>query len=294
MYFSLTDEEYIRYAIAEGKRFQDSFEIIALLKKSYESFSNLKVQRIAAFCAFQMAREYYGVGDFSNSKKLFDGIATLYRQEGWVTLLWDVLGYLRECSRKQGAVKDFIEYSLEMAALPVSSDAGGQSRKESGPAGPASLTQKEVIHNEVFGLIGAESQLTSSENSTDFKVTEDRPLRLEIDLVSPLRVVLLASIAFHEQVTKPGSSTPMTLSLRSQLPLTVEVDQLEVQFNQSLCNFIVVNPQRASSGAVTDSQDSHQAQTASSLTISSNKWLRLTFDIKSGKSTSSLILQMSI
>ncbi|KAL2905966.1 Trafficking protein particle complex subunit 11 [Bienertia sinuspersici] len=32
----LTDEEFIRYSIAEGKRFQDSFEIIALLKKSYE------------------------------------------------------------------------------------------------------------------------------------------------------------------------------------------------------------------------------------------------------------------
>ncbi|KAL5550855.1 hypothetical protein UlMin_001031 [Ulmus minor] len=274
----LTDEEYMRYVVAEGKRFQDSFEIIALLKKSYESFSNLKVQRMGSFCGLQMAREYYGTGDFSNAKQLFDTIASLYRQEGWAALLWEVLGYLRECSRKQGMKKEFIEYSLEMAALPVSSDTGAQSsRKECGPAGPASLPQKELIHKEVFGLIGGDIGLTPNENTTDTKVTVYSPLHLEIDLVSPLRVVLLASVAFHEQIIKPGSSALITLSLLSQLPLTVEVDQFEVQFNQSDCNFTVVNSQR---GATTDGQHGKRVETAPSLSLSTNRWLRLTYEIK--------------
>ncbi|KAJ4871809.1 hypothetical protein Rs2_46547 [Raphanus sativus] len=50
----ITDEEYIRYAISEAKQFQDSFEIVAWLKKSYESFTNLKSRRMAAFCAFEI------------------------------------------------------------------------------------------------------------------------------------------------------------------------------------------------------------------------------------------------
>ncbi|KAF3447851.1 hypothetical protein FNV43_RR08557 [Rhamnella rubrinervis] len=280
----LTDDEYTRYAVAEGKRFQDSFEIIALLKKSYESYTNLKVRRLGSFCGFQMAKEYYGVGELSNAKQLFDGIASLYRQEGWVTLLWEVLGYLRECSRKQGAVKDFIEYSLEMAALPVSSDTVVQSSrfKECGPAGPLSLQQREVIHKEVFRFICWEPRLASAESS-NLKITVDNPLHLEIDVVSPLRLVLLTSVAFHEQIVKPGSSTLITVSLLSQLPLAVEIDQLEVQFNQSGCNFIIVNSQRHS-GSFTDGSQGLRVETAPSLALSTNRWLRLTYDINSDQS----------
>ncbi|KAF2291669.1 hypothetical protein GH714_028028 [Hevea brasiliensis] len=213
----LTDEEYTRYAIAEGKRFQDSFEIIALLKKSYESYINLKAQRMASHCGFLMAQEYFAVSDFSNAKQLLDGVAALYRQEGWVTLLWEVLGFLRECSRKCGILKEFIEYSLEMAALPVSSGTGVQSFRanECGPAGPASLAQRENIHKEVFSL-SAEKQ----------------------------------GVAFHEQIIKPGVPALITLSLLSQLPLTVDIDQVEVQFNQSECNFIIINAQKPPSAEI--------------------------------------------
>ncbi|XP_021804548.1 trafficking protein particle complex subunit 11 [Prunus avium] len=282
----LNDEEYMRYAISEGKRFQDSFEIIALLKKSCESYNNLKVRRMGSFCGFQMAREYYALGDFSNAKQSFDDIASLYRQEGWVTLLWEVLGYLRECSRKQSRVKDFIEYSFEMAALPISADASIQSFRfeESGPAGPATILQRETINKEVFGLVSGELRLASIENGNDLKVCDGNPLHLEIDLVSPLRLVLLASVAFHEQIIKPGSSTLVTLSLLSQLPLNFEIDQLEVQFNQSDCNFIIMNGQRPHVAAMIDGQPGRRIETAPSLALSTNKWLRLTYNIKSDKS----------
>ncbi|KAE8726536.1 RNA-binding protein 24-like isoform X1 [Hibiscus syriacus] len=193
----ITDDEYTRYVIAEGKGFQDSFEIIALLKKCNEMHSNRKFQRMGSLYAFQISRENFSLGDFRNAKQFFDGVANLCRQEGWVTLLWEVLGYLRECSRKQ----------------------------------------------EIFAFISGESR-PETLNGLDLKVTGDNTLHLEIDLVSPLRSVLLASVAFHEKILKSGVSSSITISLLSPLPLSFEIDQLEVQFNQSQCNFIIMNAQK--------------------------------------------------
>ncbi|KAI8541025.1 hypothetical protein RHMOL_Rhmol08G0030600 [Rhododendron molle] len=282
----LSDEEYVRYTLAEGKRFQDSSEIMALLKRSFESYTNFNAQRMASYCGFEMAREYFAVNDYPNAKEIFYSIASIYRKEGWVTLLWEVLGYLRECSRILGKMKDFVEYSLEMAALPVSSIAGIQSLgfKECGPAGPASFSQREIIHTEVFELVRGETGLASNEGNNSFKVTGDQPLRLEIDLVSPLRVVLLASVAFHEQIVKPGAPISITLSLLSQLPHTVEIDQLDIQFNQPVCNFTIVNGQRPKSDEISDVQMDQRVETAPVLALSTNKWLRLTYDIKSEQS----------
>lgn len=277
---SLTDEEYTHFAVSEGRRFRDSLEIIALLKKAYESYSSSKIQRMSSFCGFQMAKEYFAEGDIGNAKPMFDSIASLYRKEGWVTLLWEVLGYLRECSRKNGTVKDFVEYSLEMAALPILSDTGVQ--RDTGPAGPGNLLQREIVHKEVFELVGEASGMTKNEDSCHLKITGDELLQLEVDLVSPLRLVLLTSVAFHEQTIKPGASTLITVSLLSHLPLTIEIDQLEIQFNQSSCNFFIANAQKPQSVEVSDPQQ--RTETAPSLSLESNKWLRLTYNIQSGKS----------
>lgn len=231
-----------------------------------------------------MAVEYFALDDFNNAKQLFDGVANQYRQEGWVTLLWEVLGYLRECSRKQGIVRDFVEYSLEMAALPVSSGTDVQpfSFKECGPAGPPTLSQREIIHKEVFELVSREVGLASVEDNNCIKISRDNPLHLEVDLVSPLRLVILASVAFHEQIIKPGVSTLITVSLLSQLPLTVEINQLEIQFNQSECNFVIINAQRPLLAATNDGLQVHRAE-STPLILITNRWLRLTYEIKSGK-----------
>ncbi|CAH9143057.1 unnamed protein product [Cuscuta epithymum] len=257
----LTDEEYVRYVLSEGKRFQDSYEIIALLKKSSQAYNSSKALRMAAYCEHQIAREHISMGQFSNAKEILDNVTNLYRQEGWVTLLWDALCYLRECSRRCGTVKDYVEYSLEMAALPISS-----------------LPQRETIHKEVLAVVRGEE---SGSEENGLRVHADKPLYLEIDLVSPLRAVLLASVAFHEQIIKPGAPTMVTLSLLSQLPLNVEIDQLEIQFNQSECNFIIVNGQRSHLAAISCVQPGRRVKTAPTLELITNKWVRLTYEIKS-------------
>lgn len=238
---------------------------------------------MSSFCGFQMGKEYFAEGDIGNAKQIFDTIASLYRKEGWVTLLWDVLGFLRECSRKSGSVKDFVEYSLEMAALPISSDAGVQ--RDTGPAGPANLIQREIVHKQVFDLVSEGSGSVTNEHPSNLKINGDESLQLEVDLVSPLRLVMLASVAFHEQTIKPGASTLITVSLLSRLPLTVEIDQLEIQFNQSSCNFFIANAQKPQSVEVSRIQQC-RVETAPSLSLEPNKWLRLTYDIKSGNTYS--------
>ncbi|PIN18622.1 hypothetical protein CDL12_08701 [Handroanthus impetiginosus] len=279
----LSDDEYVRYTLAEGKRFQDSFEIIALLKRSFEAYNNLKAERTAAYCGFQMAREYFSVSEFSNAKQIFDNVANLYRREGWLLSLWEVLGYLRECSRGLSSAKDFMEYSLEMAALPVT-DAIEPSSKDCGPAGPATLLQRAKIHNETFEVAMGKSELNCKEQNCHVKVNSDYPLYLEIDLVSPLRVVLLALVAFHQPMVKPGAPSQITISLRSQLPTNVEIDQLEVQFNQSECNFIIGNGQKPHLAAISNVQLGRRVETAPALVLATNKWLRLTYEIKSDQS----------
>nr|XP_043615087.1 trafficking protein particle complex subunit 11 [Erigeron canadensis] len=273
----ITDEDYIQFALSEGKKIRDSIEIIGLLNKSFDAYNNLKAQRAASLCRLLMAKEYFIFGDFSNAKHHFDKLASLYRQEGWVTLLWEVLGYLRECSRRLGSAQEFIACSLEMAAMPVSSISCLPTLKDCGPGGSPCLNQVEVIHNEVFSIVREEL----SEENMDVKVNSDHPLHLEIDLVSPLRVALLTSVAFHEQIVKPHAPTLITLSLLSQLPSPVEIDQLEILFNQSECNFIIVNAQRRESSAITHIHPDRRVETVPVLQLFTNKWLRLTYDIKS-------------
>lgn len=236
---------------------------------------------MASYCSFQIAKEYFSLGEIKNAKQYFDSAVNLYRHESWATLLWEILGYLRECASQGGSLKEFVEYSLEMAALPVTS--GDSNYKECGPAGPPSFQQREIIHKEILGLVTGESEFALKGVDQNLRVTKDSPLHVEVDLVSPLRVVLLASVAFHELVVKPGAPTQVTLSLLSQLPLPFEIDSLDVQFNQSECNFSIQNSQKVPSPANFTNQVGYRVETAPDLALSTNKWLRLTYDVKSGK-----------
>lgn len=280
----LSDTEYTSYALSEAERFQDSYEIIALFRKAYESFQSLGGTRMASSCSAGMAIEYYAAGDFSNAKQLFDVVAGLYRQEGWTTLLWEILGYLRECSRKLNSLMDFISYSLEMAALPLFSDrvqSFSENKSKSGPAGWPTISRREDIQEEVVNILERKHTPEVVDVEFNLQLTEDNA-HLDIDQISPLRIVLVASVAFHDQSVKPGSPLLVSVSLLSHLPSPVAVDQLEVQFNQPDCNFVMVSTEEGSSGL--NSHFHGQVVQSTSLTLFSNKWMRLTHEIKSGQS----------
>ncbi|XP_062220107.1 uncharacterized protein LOC133919663 [Phragmites australis] len=279
----LADTEYTSYALSEAERFQDSYEIIALFRKAYESFQSIGATRMASACSGGMAIEYYAAGDFSNVKQLFDGVAGLYRQEGWTTLLWENLGYLRECSRKLNSLKDFITYSLEMAALPLFSGSAVENRENKskiGPAGSPTISMRENIQQEIINILVGKQ---SPEGIDDgFNNGMEEFTHLDIDQISPLRMVLITSVAFHDQSVKPGSPLLVSVSLLSHLPSPVVIDQLEVQFNQSDCNFVILSTQEDS--PLNSNLHDQAVEATSSLTLFTNKWMRLTHEVKSGQS----------
>lgn len=228
-----------------------------------------------------MAREYFTAGNLHNAKQFFDGVTSLYRQESWITLLWETLGYLRECSRRLVVVEDFIQYSLEMAALPVFSSTGVEAsggKRIFGPGGPPTLSQRETIQQEVFSLLKGHA----SEPSSGLKIEDDQRRSLNVDLVNPLRMAFLTSAAFHSQSIKPGLLTLITVSIRSQLPHPVEIDQLEIQFNQPSCNFKVINDEEFFAKEVKAENHDTRLESVPSLMLTANKWLRMTFEISSG------------
>ncbi|KAL6911366.1 hypothetical protein ACP4OV_000171 [Aristida adscensionis] len=281
---SLSDDEYTSYAFSEAERFQDSYEIIALFRKAYESFQSLGATRMASSCSGGMAIEYYAAGDFSNAKQLFDTVAGLYRQEGWTTLLWENLGYLRECSKKLNSPKDFISYSLEMAALPLFSGSGEENPENKikiGPAGSPTVSRRENIQQDIIDVLERNQLPEGAPDGFDNAMEECT--HLDIDQISPLRMVLIASVAFHDQSVKPGSPVPVSVSLLSHLPSPVVIDRLEVQFNQSDCNFVILSTQEDSPASNSSLHD-HVVQASSSLTLFTNKWMRLTHEVKSGQS----------
>ncbi|KAH9302364.1 hypothetical protein KI387_013947, partial [Taxus chinensis] len=284
---SLTEAEYMRHVIADEKLFQHSHAVIDLLMKAYDQHNLVNASRMAYHVGSEIGREYFSARDYANAKRLFDSVVGLYRQEAWVTLLWESLGYLKECTIKLRLLKEYIEYSLEMAALPISSGPevdGLTSQDESGPAGPLSYLQRVNIYEEVIGVLRGETSLALTlEGDSAFSVTESKPIFLEIDLVSPLRAVLLACVAFHEQVVKPGSSTFFTLSLLTHLPLPIEIDELEFQFNQFPCNFLVVSKKRQAKVYPSTTQ-SLRIETVSDLKLQPNKWKRLSFNVNAGQS----------
>eukprot|EP01018_Ginkgo_biloba_P032269 Gb_22022 [translate_table: standard] len=282
---SLTEAEFMRHAVAEEKTFQYSHAIIDLLMKAYDQYNLAKAGRMVYHVGSEMGCEYFIAGEFANAKRLFDSVTGIYRQEAWVTLLWSSLGYLKECARKLCLLKDYVEYALEMAALPISSSPELEavtSRHEAGPAGPFSHLQRVKIYKEVIGLLQGISALPANGGS-ELCVTESQPILLEIDLVSPLRAVLLACVAFHEQVVKPGRITVLTLSLLTHLPLPIEIDELEIQFNQFSCNFVVVSEKGQVSAHASETQ-SLRLETVPDLQLEPNKWKRLSFNVNAGQS----------
>ncbi|KAL3675158.1 hypothetical protein R1sor_025106 [Riccia sorocarpa] len=288
---SPTEAEFMRHVMAVEKSFAHTHATIDLLTRAHEHFKKIQAFRMIYQLGSEMGREYFNAREYEKAKRLFDSVSGMYRKEAWVSILGATLGYLRECARQLGLLQEYIEYALELASLPIPATFGPDvehavvSGPEVGPAGPLGQFQSEQVHREVVGLLqGSTSVLPAREGETGMAVTEEHPVALEIDLVSPLRICLSAYVAFHEQVVKPGIKTSFTLSLVTHLPLSLRILELEIHFNQPRCNVIL----RSNGDAVPDNLRSNKkGEPAESipcrndydLELEPSKWKRFTVDI---------------
>eukprot|EP00250_Pteridium_aquilinum_P016026 c22902_g1_i1 orf=394-4026(-) len=281
-----TDQEYMLHAIMQEKLFPHSATAINLLKRAYELYKHIQAGRMGYFVACEMGREYFNARDYINAKQLFDSVAGMYRKEAWVPLLWATLGFLRECARQLGNLREYIENSLEMAALPTTpgSDGSEQGQKggfnrQVGPAGPLCHLQREQISLEVFKLLrGQQSVLPSREGEIGLAVVDSDPVLLNIDAASPLRAVLAVCVAFHEPTVKPGMKTCVTLSLLTHLPQALDFEELEVHFNQPTCNLVLVRETRDLE------REGLDVRAGFDLCLEPNRWKRFSFDLIPGQS----------
>lgn len=272
------------HAIIQEKLFPHSATAINLLKRAYELYKHIQAGRMGYFVACEMGREYFNARDYINAKQLFDSVAGMYRKEAWVPLLWATLGFLRECARQLGHLRDYIEFSLEMAALPTTPGSDGSEQghrggfnRQVGPAGPLCHVQREQISIEVFKLLhGKQSVLPSREGETGLAVVDSDPVLLNIDVASPLRAVLLACAAFHEPTVKPGKRTSLTLSLLTHLPQALEFEELEVHFNQPTCNLVLMRDDSALD------REGLGVRAGFDLCLQPNRWTRFSFDLIPG------------
>lgn len=233
---SPTETEYMRHLILLEKNFQHPLIAIALLKKAHELYQLVEATRTAYRLLNDMGCEYFAAKDYVNAMRILNSVIGIYRQEEWVVLLGSTLTYLRECARCLGLAKEFAEYSFELLSLPLSATVshGYVSGSEVEPFGELEKTQ---LCQELVEFLRGVRYITSQEGKPGMKLSSAQPINLEINVQSPLRMVLSVCVAFHNQSVRVGKVTRLTLSILTHLPLPVVFDEVEILFDQSSCNF---------------------------------------------------------
>eukprot|EP00897_Mesotaenium_endlicherianum_P002419 jgi/Mesen1/2204/ME000152S01290 len=241
-----TEAEYIRHELLASRHVSPSHAVIELLAKAHEQFKSMRAggggggaARTVYQLGGEMGREYFHAREYDNARRLFHSVASCYRQG--VLLHPSSLSYLRECARQLANLTEYIEYSLELAALPSGATAEGEGSglvlgPEVGPAGPLGRCQQGTVLAELMGLLqGTTAVLPPRDEEPGLAISEAHPLDLEIDARSPLRPVLVATAVFLERTGKPHERQTLLLGLRSHLPDALSLWDLQVELSDPAC-----------------------------------------------------------
>lgn len=266
----------MRHFILQEKTFQHPMVAIALFKKAHELYQLMEVGRTAHLLLSDMGREHFAAKDYVTAMRIFSSVVGMYRREGWAVLLGSALTYLRECARCLGLAKEFAEYGFELLALPFSVPLshGYVSGSEVDPFGQLEKTQ---VHLELVEFLHGTRNIAPREGESDMTLSSVQPVHLEIDLLSPLRVVLSVCVAFHSQSVRLGKVTRLTLSILTHLPLPVVFDEVEILFNQPSCNFSTLK-----NNIIEEDEEDLESDSKSGLKLQPRKWKRISIDVIAG------------
>lgn len=266
----------MRHFILQEKTFQHPVAAIALFKKAHELYQLMEAGRTAYLLLSDMGREYFVAKDYATAMRIHNSVVGMYRQEGWAVLLGSALTYLRECARCLGLAKEFTEYGFELLALPFSVPIshGYVSGSEVGPFGQLERIQ---VHQELVEFLRGARKIAPHEGASDMTLSSVQPVHLEIDLLSPLRMVLSVCVAFHSQSVRLGKVSRLTLSILTHLPLPVVFDEVEILFNQPSCNFSTLK-----NSFVEEDQEDLGPGPSSGFELQARKWKRISIDVIAG------------
>eukprot|EP00897_Mesotaenium_endlicherianum_P002416 jgi/Mesen1/2201/ME000152S01293 len=219
-----TKAEYIRHALLASRHVSPSHAVIELLAKAHEQLGagggGGDAARIVYQLGGKMGREYFPTREYDNARRLVHSVAGCYRQK-------------------------YIEYSLELAALPSGATAEGEGSglvlgPEVGPAGPLGRCQQGTGFAELVRLLrGTTAVLPPRDEELGLAVSEAYLLDLEIDMCSPLRPVLVATAVFLERAGKLHERQTLLLGLRTHLPDALSLWDLQVELSNPACRCTV-------------------------------------------------------
>ncbi|KAG0566416.1 hypothetical protein KC19_7G062300 [Ceratodon purpureus] len=277
---SPTEVEYMRDFILQEKTFDHPMAAIALFKKAHQLYTLMEVGRTTHLLLSDMGREYFSAKNYATTMRILGSVVGMYRQEGWAVLVGSALTYLRECARCLGLAKEYAQYGFELLALPFSVPLshGYVSGSEIDPFG---LVERIQIQQELVEFLRETRNIAPREGASDMTLSSEQPAHREIDLLSPLRMVLSACVAFYSQTVKLGKVTRLTISILTHLPIPVVFEEVEILFNQPSCNFST-----SKNSIVEEDEEDSDSGSKASLKLQPRKWKRISIDViaeESGK-----------
>ncbi|OIT39371.1 hypothetical protein A4A49_03623 [Nicotiana attenuata] len=220
---TLIDEKGIHYGLAEGKRFQDWYEIVTLVGGLLQD-----ALRIITYCGCQEIGDYVAISELNTVKGALDNTATLYHQQRRVTLLLIILGYLSHYLRAYTLGNHLVKYSLAKVALPRPTRL---------------LVQRKIIHKDVFSVREARNAL--AKENDPLKVTYYHPLYLKINLMSPpdfnqlidaMKLFILNVAMLSMRSFLPSGLDEVATASRKFGDLSIYIDDEVVEYPLFPCN----------------------------------------------------------
>lgn len=241
-----------------------------------------------------MADEYLHASDLSNARRLYDSVAALYRKESWALLLAATLERLRECTRKGGLVQAFVEYSLELASLPLNGGNGDGNGYESASwDGGKGIELRKHAQGEAMAILAGDGlKLDRIDSGTGDEELEAKPAEalaidpaapvlLSIADASPLRTVLSCTALFDQRSAQPGTPTKLTVALLSRLTTVLTPTSIEVVFSDPTCN-VTLTSSRPVLNLMDDTSAApakESVRSAEELTLNTLEWRKLSVNV---------------
>eukprot|EP00850_Spirogloea_muscicola_P000555 SM000002S05635 [mRNA] locus=s2:1359107:1364338:+ [translate_table: standard] len=290
-----SEAEFVRHALLVERLVSPPHATaLALLTRAHEEYRKAGHASRAIFAlGTVMARLYWQARDFASCRRLLDSVASVYRREAWAALLAASLHNLRACCRHLGLITDYVEYTLELAALPLPNNQfqGLASALFSPEASPDDLSISSIQRG-VFNLLRGGTVPACGDGQAEIRLDSGGPpLEVVIQGRGPLRGVLVAAASFMDQSAQPGKAARLTLALLTHLPLPLRLSHLSLVFSSRDCESMLVGvePQGRSAkntngifeapGQEQNGMFDNKATGGTEIVVCPREWLLLHYDV---------------
>eukprot|EP01103_Thecamoeba_quadrilineata_P005033 TRINITY_DN14889_c0_g1_i1.p1 TRINITY_DN14889_c0_g1~~TRINITY_DN14889_c0_g1_i1.p1 ORF type:complete len:1082 (+),score=250.15 TRINITY_DN14889_c0_g1_i1:7-3252(+) len=214
--------------LSAEQQFDHSKHIIFLLTKAHLHYkkTNRVTTRLTRYLAASIGFEHFYSGSYTEAKKFFDKIGSIYRSEKWWYLLTSIVKSLVVCNRQLSLTPDYIESVIDLCR-------------------PHMLITQEERMSLFDSLLNF---LNSSDNSLP-------PLTQPLNLSLSQNDLLFARIQFVEDQVLGNEPFQLRIQLNNNFPSKLNLESLKICFSNDLYNTLLHNSNNHSPQSSTNSAD---------------------------------------